>query len=269
MPQLVSIAILLLAMASPAWADDHAQALLLANVSGIAPGVPFYVGMKFTIDPGWHIYWKNPGDSGLATDVKLNLPEGFSASGLLFPVPNRIEFPGPVVNYGYENEVMLLIRVTPPKQLPGNQSITLAGKASWLVCDKDNCIPGSADLSISLPVMDSPSPDKKPLFDRWLAKLPISATDAGAAVSVSHSSSSAIIDIQWKAVPSDIQFIPYPLKSGIISDISIETRKKNTKITFNYRNVAEGEPITGLVTFVPDHDDRAGFETAVKSPMSH
>jgi len=58
-------------------ADEKARVDTVANVSAIAPGQPFMLGFKFTIAPGWHIYWKNPGDSGLPTEVKLNLPEGF------------------------------------------------------------------------------------------------------------------------------------------------------------------------------------------------
>ncbi len=264
------MAITLLAMASPTWADDHAKAQLLANVSGITPGAPFYVGVKFTIDPGWHIYWKNPGDSGLATDVKLTLPDGFTAGELLFPIPSRIEFPGPVINYGYENEVVLLMKITPPAKVTTTGPLTFAGKVSWLVCDKDNCIPGSADLSISLPVADPPAPDNQLLFDRWISRLPTTATLAGAdsvskSLSLANKSGTACIDLGWKNVPSDIQFIPGPLDIGIISDITAITEKKNTKITFNLRNVENNEPITGLVIFTTEHGDRAGFEVVLQS----
>src|SRR5271168_3908009 len=100
-------AIVLLCSAAQAWAG-HVQAELLANVSEIQPGKPFWLGVHFVIDPSWHIYWKNPGDAGLPTRVKLTLPDGFTAGPLQFPTPSRFEQPGGIVIYGYENSVTLL-----------------------------------------------------------------------------------------------------------------------------------------------------------------
>src|SRR4051794_3025095 len=83
------------------------RAKLLADVSAIQPGQPFTVGVLLTIEPGWHVYWKNPGDSGLSTSAKWTLPEGFKAGDLQFPVPTRFDLEGGLVNYGYHDEVML------------------------------------------------------------------------------------------------------------------------------------------------------------------
>jgi thiol:disulfide interchange protein DsbD len=87
------------------------------------------VALEFQLEPGWHIYWKNPGDSGEATTVKWNLPEGWSEVDLMFPTPHAIDAGG-VINYGYENKVTLLARLKPPVDYSG-ETVNLTGEASY------------------------------------------------------------------------------------------------------------------------------------------
>src|ERR1700728_141868 len=98
----------------------HVQADLLSDVSAVQPGKPFWLGVRLKVDPGWHVYWKNPGDSGLPTRVKFSLPDGFTADALQFPAPQRLVLPGGIVCFGYENSVMLLAKITPPENLPAD-----------------------------------------------------------------------------------------------------------------------------------------------------
>src|SRR5271170_1748892 len=86
----------------------HVKTELFADVSAIQPGKPFWLGVRLSIDPGWHIYWKNAGDAGLPTRVKFTLPDGFSAGPLQFPTPHRFDQPGNIVAFGYEDSVLLL-----------------------------------------------------------------------------------------------------------------------------------------------------------------
>ncbi|MEQ1839834.1 MAG: protein-disulfide reductase DsbD domain-containing protein, partial [Verrucomicrobiales bacterium] len=76
--------------------DKNVEARLIASVSTIQPGVPFTLGLQFTIDPTWHTYWANPGETGIPTSLKLTLPEGFSAGELQFPVPKKF-----ITDYGF------------------------------------------------------------------------------------------------------------------------------------------------------------------------
>lgn len=102
---------------------------------------------------GWHTYWKNPGDSGLPPKMKWNLPGGFSAGSIEWPTPERIP-EGALMSYGYSGEVLLPIEIIPPEGLPAD-SVTLAGGFEWLEC-ADVCVPGSAALTLSLPVRPGP-----------------------------------------------------------------------------------------------------------------
>jgi len=267
-------ALLTLCLSAAAFAqagNDKVQATAIANVSAVQAGKPFWMGFKFTIEPGWHIYWKNPGDSGLATEVKLTLPNGFIAGELQFPVPQRLAQPGDVVNYAYENEVMLLVQITPPKDLPANGSVKIDAKASWLVC-KEDCVPGRADVSLELPAADSAGAANEDLFKEWTAKLPVkqdaddiaSSTTTG---SIADGNGNGSIKIIWKKKPGDVQFIPGAMKTGDISDVKIVTADNATSITFNIKNKKDLNPITGLVTFIRADGGKMGLEVSIPSTV--
>src|SRR2546421_9017143 len=97
---------------------DLVKAELLADVKTVQAGTPFTVGVMLKIKPDWHIYWIYPGDAGLPTRVKFNLPDGFKTGELKFPLPVRFDQPGGIVGYGYRDEVMLTATITPPADLP-------------------------------------------------------------------------------------------------------------------------------------------------------
>lgn len=133
---------------------SHVRVELLAEPGAVvAGGEAFWVAVRLDHDPGWHTYYKEPGDSGLPTKIRWELPEGFSAGEIRWPVPQRIELP-PLVNYGYEGQASLLVLMTPPAEIVG-ESVTLKAQVSWLEC-LEACVPGKADVAVTLPVSDSP-----------------------------------------------------------------------------------------------------------------
>ncbi len=121
---------------------------LLAEAASVEPGSSFWVGLRQRIAPGWHTYWTNPGDSGEPPTVDWALPEGWKAGPLVFPQPERIPV-GPLMSYGYTNEVVLLTRLTAPATLPTGAPVSLRGHAAWLVCEKI-CIPEEPDVALTL-----------------------------------------------------------------------------------------------------------------------
>lgn len=135
-------------------ASRHVQASLVAEHESIRPGEPFWVGLRLKMEPGWHTYWKNPGDSGLPTRIKWTLPEGFAAGPIDWPYPQPFS-QGPVTSYGYEDEVLLPVPITPPASLTPGKPVTLAARVDWLEC-QEACVPGRADLSLTLPVAPGP-----------------------------------------------------------------------------------------------------------------
>ncbi|HEY9595798.1 MAG TPA: protein-disulfide reductase DsbD domain-containing protein, partial [Spirochaetia bacterium] len=134
---------------APAPVARHVDAALVSSVTSIAPGAPFTVALVLTMDPDWHVYWKNPGDSGLPTSISWSLPPGFTVGELQWPVPERFVNDGRAT-YGYSESVLLLAVITPPRTIQPGARLTIGAKAEWLAC-KVECIPGAADLSLTLP----------------------------------------------------------------------------------------------------------------------
>ncbi len=147
------------------------RAQMVAELDQAIPGRALWVGVKYTIAPGWHIYWENPGDSGLATDLTLEPGPGLSAGPALFPGPERFDLPGNIVNYGYEGEAALLSSVTPRAQLRAGERVQIKWASSWLVC-KEACLRGSAEGSFDLPVGQASTAKKTGALSAFVAHLP-------------------------------------------------------------------------------------------------
>jgi len=156
--------------------QPHIVAELIPEVSTVEPGKPFDVALHLHSDPGWHTYWINPGDAGLATKIVWTLPSGFTAGPIQWPTPEKHKM-GPLTTYGYEGDVYLLTTITPPSTFAGTmpQHFDIKAKASWLVCQEE-CIPGKAELSLTfdtgslnlrLPI------DNSDFFKEARARLPV------------------------------------------------------------------------------------------------
>jgi thiol:disulfide interchange protein DsbD len=127
---------------------------VLADHRSVAPGEAVWVGLVQHIDPGWHTYWVNPGDAGLATRIEWRLPDGYSTETPQWPVP-RVFRTGPVVTYGYEDRAIVVQRVYAPAAPPGGP-IRLYADVHWLAC-REACIPEHATVSVALERTSSPS----------------------------------------------------------------------------------------------------------------
>ncbi len=128
----------------------HVTAELVAAQTAWIPGTQTTVALRLAIEPGWHTYWRNPGESGLPTTLAWRLPPGYVAGDIVWPVPHALPA-GPLVNYGYEGEVFHLVPLTVPADARPGTAASLAARADWLVC-KETCIPDGADLTLDLPV---------------------------------------------------------------------------------------------------------------------
>jgi len=141
------------------------EADLLASVAALAPGSAFEIGVRLRIAPGWHVYWLNPGESGLRTRVAFRAPAGFTVSEPRFPGPRRFQALG-ATSFGYEGETLVMARVEASSKAAGEARFE--ADASWLAC-KDVCMPGKASLALALPAAGEAD---AALFDRHRARLP-------------------------------------------------------------------------------------------------
>jgi thiol:disulfide interchange protein DsbD len=129
---------------------DHVEVELIAEKNALVVGEKNVVGLSIKHAPHWHTYWKNPGDSGYPTKVTWQLPGGYGVGDFDWPTPKRLAT-GPIVNFGYEGEVLLPLTVSVPTSAKVGDNVTLKGKAEWLVC-KDVCIPEEGEVAVTLPI---------------------------------------------------------------------------------------------------------------------
>ncbi len=136
---------------------------IVSEVRAIRPGEPFSVGLHLEHGPGWHTYWSNPGIVGVPTSLEWILPEGFTAGPIQWPPPMVVPM-AMVKAYGYEGEATLLVKITPPAELPEGE-VELKAKVIFMAC-ASTCHPGFVDLDLRLPVEGEGG--RKPRWDsRW------------------------------------------------------------------------------------------------------
>lgn len=152
------------------------KASAFASVKQVVPGQPFDVAIRLEVEPGWHVYWSNPGDSGMAPSAKWTLPEGAAVGPLRFPVPKKhvTDLGGqPLVTYILESKPILLATITPPPTLTG-EMFKAQVDLRWLVC-KESCVPEDKSLRLELPIAaagTAPVADNADVFKQATSAMP-------------------------------------------------------------------------------------------------
>ena len=151
----------LAALSSPAHGStvvtEHARTRLIAEATGVAPGGTVALALAQDVQEGWHVYWKNPGDSGLPLDFVWTLPDGAATTGIDYPTPRRIAI-GQLVNFGHEGAPTFLTSVTVPDNATVGSLLEIGLEATWLIC-ADICVPETGTFQISIPIVDAPQTD--------------------------------------------------------------------------------------------------------------
>ena len=156
----------------------HTQARLILAADTARPGDTVWAGVDMKMEPGWHTYWKNPGEAGMATKIEWQLPPGVTAGEIQWPLPEKLP-PAEVTTYGYDNEVMLIV----PLKLASNLKpglLDLKAKISWLEC-KEACVPGSGDVEATLNIGSETKPSADAAtIDSWKNEVPKSGDNLSA-----------------------------------------------------------------------------------------
>ncbi len=255
------------------------KARIVADVTAVKPGVPFKFGVLFDLDPHWHIYWKNPGDSGLPTSVVFSLPQGFTATDLGWPVPTLLKGAGNLTDYGYEDSLLLQAGVTPPPDLKPGTAAKFTARVSWVSC-RDICIPGRAELELELPVSKSAENANNELFSEWRARLPVNRSGRKPPFEIDSKTAargeneySVVILLDPGDSVNDIGLYPVPGDSFVVSDIEAGTDKESGKrsLVFNVRALAQrgspGNELETLIVYTDKSGKRSGYEFPVA--LSH
>ncbi|UXI70506.1 protein-disulfide reductase DsbD domain-containing protein [Tahibacter amnicola] len=147
---LLAISTASFAQAQEPQALEPVQVTLVAEDTAIRPGQTAWIGLRLVHGAGWHTYWRNPGDSGLPTKVRFDLPEGFTVDDIAWPAPQRFDVGG-LYNAGYDGDSVLPIALHVPPTAAAGSTLTIRADVAWLACRED-CIPGKASVDLAVPV---------------------------------------------------------------------------------------------------------------------
>ena len=197
---------------SAAWSQaivttERVTATLMMERPAVAPGDTIWVGLKLEMAPGWHTYWRNPGDSGLATMINWSLVPGLDVGPIQWPTPERQPY-GTLMNFGYSDEVTLLARLSVADDSPTGNAV-LSARVTWLVC-ADICIPEDGSFSIPITV-DPAAPQASTIDSAHLASVAFALPEpVPGPVSASMTPEMLTLDADWADAPDgDITLYPY------------------------------------------------------------
>lgn len=210
---LLAIALPVLPAAAQATASsEHATGTLLSERSSVTPGDTFIAALKLELAPHWHVYWINPGDSGLAPGATWSNSPALTPGEFRFPPPHAIPL-DPLISYGYEDEVVLPFEVKVAADAKVGDTLTFGAVFDYLIC-ADICVPEEVTLSISLPVAAAPAPDANAsaIIAATLAQLPKDITGRAA---IERSGDVFRLGVADPAIATamadaaDVRFFPY------------------------------------------------------------
>ena len=237
------------------------RAELVAHApQGLKAGEPLMLGLLLQHQPGWHTYWLNAGDSGLATQLNWALPQGMQAGNTLWPIPQMIRV-GDMVNHGFEGQILLAAPVQVDKGLVANTStLKLQLSASWLVC-KQECIPQEGKFEIQLPVAGSTA-SHSAAFETLLAAQPKALQPSSQNAQVSEKG----LALRIQGLPSSLQGKPLQLfaestevlASGLGADsMAGQWQGADFVLQAPLHAMRSSEPSTLRLLVVGDSDDQA------------
>jgi len=162
--------------------EELVEVQLVLEETSLVAGETNFLGLSFNVEPGWHIYWQNAGDTGAAPIIEFDLPEGVSRGEIRWPAPKRYAHNAGLLDYVYEGQVTLLVPIEIDAALAGRR-VELAADIEWLVC-RENCLPGNGRFSVQAPVVaagDDVRPTAyAPLFAAARDQIPQPASRASA-----------------------------------------------------------------------------------------
>jgi thiol:disulfide interchange protein len=257
---------LVLLSAQPGQAQQYngkelVKASLIADVTAIQASQKFRLGVLYRIEPGWHIYWKYSGDSGLPTKIEWQLPQGFKAGELQWPLPVRDKEPGDLVVFDYPSEVLLFAEIETPATLPPGP-ISIGAKTNWLVC-QSLCVPGSAQLSLTLTGGGNVPSNAAQILQKYASLVPKQPANP-VRIGFSRIDKSLVAVVEGVQNAEALDFFPIPPADAVIGHVTRDGNKLTIPIE------TEAKPISRMdgVIVVGSGTTRQGYEINEKTVLT-
>lgn len=225
----ISMLLTVLALVAAAWAEPaqngtvsapHVKVSLLIPPQQIYPGQNFTAGLQFQMEPGWHVYWTNAGDSGEPPTADWKLPQGITAGAMQFPAPKRLPL-GPLMDFGYDGQVVFPVPMqVSPDFRSANQQAQIAAHVTWLVC-REVCIPGKGNVAVTrAPASSKPASPQvdtaaQALIAQYQAKLP-KPLPAGQTANFRQTAQGFVLNIDTGSKVERAEF--FPLDETVITN---------------------------------------------------
>ncbi len=251
------------------------RAKLVADIVTVKAGESFNLGVLMEIDPGWHVYWKYPGDTGLPTRVQFEVPDGISVGELNWPIPAAYHKSDGGIDFGYENSLLLWTNIDVASDAKLNSNVDINAKVSWISC-KEICIPGKANLEFDAKIGDLRKPANTALFSKWRHSLPLIFTDSAIPFNIevtkiksSENQAQIGVTLQSKSPVEQIGYYPNPGDSFIVQNLQYTTSPKNnkTEISFDVKaldGIKLSETVLdGLIVFSDIDGKQSGVELKI------
>lgn len=243
----------------------------VADVEQLTPGGTFSLAFVFDIEPGWHIYWKNSGDSGAPTEIKVTGPVGYTFGPVQFPRPTVFEEPEGTV-YGYADRTVLFVEVTVPPDVKAGPPAMLRAEIRWLVC-KDICLMGRASQMITVPgsAGNAPADQHDSDIAKFKARLPKVIRNGQNGAEISIADSNFIITLPAQGADT-AQFFPFDTPGVVYGQAvaSAADGRLTVRVPIEVNpNNARGKPIVlgGLIGLGTSPDEPCyEFEHPLSAP---
>ena len=175
--------------------DAHVEVTLLIDHAEVQRGDRFRVGILFDLDVDWHIYWENPGDAGLPTEIEWH-GEGLEFGPLQWAAPGvYLEDDGRLITFGYDSQVVLYSEVLVGEEV--SDTVEISAEVQYLACH-GACLPGEHSLHRQLQVGSQTQPAAKEvvdLFDRYSLQLPKDAETLGIETSAALDEEHGVLEV--------------------------------------------------------------------------
>lgn len=250
-------------IAANEYGEGNAHVRLVRSAATVGAETTFLLGVEFDIRPGWHIYWRNPGGAGLATEIRWQIPEPFVAGDLQWPLPIGFTQSGDIPGYGYEKSVVLAAEIRSKAGILDRQIV--GANVSWLAC-KDVCVLGSAKLENELAALPVSA-----VFEEWPGDLPRKLDSENPVFTLTTRGGPADgnlgLWLQWRQTPRFVEWYPDPPEGLEVTGVTTKTRGGLTRIDCGVRRMQGSSGTTNtlnsVVVMTDNNGVRRGWNLAV------
>lgn len=260
---MISVALISFAILAGASDDVPVKAELITSVATVVPGRAFTAAVRLRIRDGWHIYWMNPGDAGLATEVRWRVPSGFIVRPLSWPAPERYQS-GDAVTYAHTRELVLLAEIVPPAALSGSQRVSIEAEVRWGAC-ADVCVPGDTTLRRTLSSGTTAasgasqahaSSDATRIIADARSRLPRDGASWRASTALDGAIIHVVVEPTRLAIPRGGRLEFFPARAGAFATNDITVTRMGDKLRLRLRRAPDADTaatrVTGVLTWSRD-----------------